>query len=88
METMYLPCEPSLRQARRHMPNLKGLTDNRVRYIAQSRMSGPLQGVAQLPSLEEANRLLGAEASACMPQATLMDRAAAAIKALFSVFAK
>lgn len=88
MDTMYLACEPSLRQVRRHMPSLRGLTDNRVRYIAQSKKSGPLQGVAQLPSLEEALLILGEEASACIPQATLMDRAAACIKALSSVFSK
>ena len=56
--------------------------DIRERYIAQSKMTRTISGVAPLPSAEEAQRLLS-EPSRCMPQATRIERAAARIMSLF-----
>lgn len=61
--------------------DLRTFSDMRVRYMAQSKLTTAHGGVAPLPSLEEAQRVLAPPESAesCKPQAARIVRAAATI---------
>lgn len=87
MNTTYHKSEGPLRVVRRSLPEMHAI-DNRLRYIAQSQLSGPLQGVAQLPPERRRPLVLEPPPSKCIPQATLMDRAAACIRSLLAPSSK